>query len=145
MILDALNIFDDAAEHLTTEASDSYIDLEAAGDLGTGENLYLVARVVTAMTDAGSDSTMTLTIETDDNSAFSSASSVQTIGTFAAASAVGTELVARIAPGAVVERYMRVKYTVANGDLTTGNFDVFLTKDIDKVTNYPKGYTITNG
>lgn len=145
MIIDLQNVFDDNAEHLTTEASDNVIDLRAIRNVGVGENLYVVVRVTTAFTDAGSDSTMTLTIETDDNEAFGSATTAQTIGTFGATSAAGSELIARIQPGVMNERYARLKYTVANGDLSTGKFDAFLVKDIDQFTAYPKGYTITNG
>ena len=144
MILDAQNTFDDNAAHLTTEASDNVIDLKAIRNIGVGENLYLVVAVTAAFTDSGSDSTMAVTIETDDNEAFASATTTQTLGTFAALSAVGTQLIARIQPDMMDERYVRLKYTVANGDLSTGSFDAYIVKDIDQFKAYPKGYTITN-
>lgn len=142
MILDAALVFDDNIQHLTTEAGTDYVDLGAIRDVGTGENLYFVIAVTTAFTDASSNSTMAITLETDDNSSFSSATTGQTIGTFAALSAIGTTLIARLQPGALNERYMRVKYTVANGDLSTGKFDAFLTKDVQKYVSYADGITI---
>ena len=143
MILDAHLLFDDAAAHLTTEASTNLVDLGAIRDIGTGENLYFVILVDTAFTDASSNSTMAITLETDDNASFSSAATAQTIGTFAALAAAGTTMYAKLQPGTINERYLRVKYTVANGDLTTGAFTAFLTKDLQKYTNYADGITIS--
>lgn len=144
MILDAQNLFDDNAEHLTTEASDNYIDLKATNrDLGAGENIYVVAIVDTAFTDGSSNSTMTLTLETDDNTSFSSATTAQTLGTFAALSAAGSKLIARLQPGQITERYLRVKYTVANGDLSTGKFTVFLAKDVENYVAFADNITIS--
>lgn len=143
MYIDDQNLFDDNAQHLTTEASTNLIDLGQARDIGTGETIYFVIQVDTAFTDSSSNSTMTITLETDDNASFSSATTAQTIGTFAALSAAGTRLVARLQPSAINERYLRVKYTVANGDLSTGKFTAFLTHNIDSYTSYPNGYTIS--
>ena len=127
MYIDAHNLFDDAAAHLTTEASTNLIDLGAIRNMGVGEDIYFVIQVDTAFTDGSSNSTMAITLETDDNASFSSATTAQTIGTFAALTAAGTRLVAKLQPDAINERYLRVKYTVANGDLTTGAFTAFLT------------------
>lgn len=143
MFLDAHNLFDDNAEHLTTEASTNLIDLGAVRNMGVGEDIYFVIQVDTAFTDGSSNSTMAITLETDDNASFSSATTAQTIGTFAALAAAGTRLIAKLQPNAINERYLRVKYTVANGDLSTGKFTAFLTKDIDAFTAYPDGITIS--
>ena len=144
MILDAQNLYDQTNQHLTTGASTNIIDHGIARDLGTGEDIYIVAVVTTAFTDAGSDSTMTLTLETDNDVAFGSpTTAAQTLGVFAALSAVGTILIAKLQPGALNEQYSRVKYTVANGDLTTGKFTVALTKDIQKYVSYARNYTIS--
>lgn len=95
------------------------------------------------MTDASSDSTVAVTLETDDNSGFSSATTGMTIGTFAATSAAGTGFYVKLQPGTVDERYSRVYYTVANGNLTTGSFDAFLTNNIDQYTAYADNVTIS--
>lgn len=143
MYIDAHNLFDDAAAHLTTEASTNLIDLGAIRNMGVGEDIYFVIQVDTAFTDASSNSTMAITLETDDNASFSSATTAQTIGTFAALTAAGTRLVAKLQPDAINERYLRVKYTVANGDLTTGAFTAFLTNNIQAYTSYADGITIS--
>jgi hypothetical protein len=143
MILDAALQFDLGVQHLTTEAGTDYIDLGSNRNLGVGEDLYFYAIVTVAFTDSGSDSTMTLSLETDDNTAFSSATTAQTIGTFAALAAIGTRLVAKLQPDVIVERYLRLKYTVANGNLTTGKFTAGLCHDIQAFTAYAKGYTIS--
>tara|TARA_R100000656_G_C3931733_1_gene124961 strand:+ start:40 stop:471 length:432 start_codon:yes stop_codon:yes gene_type:complete len=143
MYLDAQNLFDDNAAHLTTEASTNLIDLGAARNIGVGEDIYFVIQVDTAFTDGSSNSTMTITLETDDNASFSSATTAQTVGTFAALAAAGTRLVAKLQPEQINERFLRVKYTVASGDLSTGKFTAFLTKDLQAYTSYPDGITIS--
>lgn len=143
MILDAALQFDSGIQHLTTEAGTDYIDLGVNRNLGVGEDLYFYAIVTLAFTDGASNSTMTLSLETDDNTSFSSATTAQTIGVFAALAAIGTRLVAKLQPDVITERYLRLKYTVANGDLTTGKFTCGLTHDIQAFTAYAKGYTIS--
>lgn len=142
MYVDALLAFDDADAHLTTEASTDFVDLQAVRNLGDGEAIYFYILVDTAFTDSGSDSTMAITLETDDNTSFSSATTAQTIGTFSALAAAGTVLKARL-NDQITERYLRVKYTVANGDLTTGAFTAFLTKDVQAWTALADNITIS--
>ena len=143
MFLDAHNLFSDAQAITASAASTNIIDLGAIRDLGVGENLYVVVQFDVAFTDASSNSTVVPTVETDDNASFSSATTGMTLGTFAALTAAGTKLVARLQPGKVNERYMRVYYTVANGDLTTGSFTAYLTKDVQAYTSYADAVTIS--
>lgn len=126
-MLDQNLFFDENAEQLTTSGSTNVVDLNDVRNIAAGQPLYVESLVRTAMTDASSDSTMTLTVETDDNAAFSSPTSLQTIGTFAATSASGTKLSVALAITDSYQRYIRVKYTVANGNLTTGKFSTYLT------------------
>lgn len=142
MYIDAQNLYDSAAAHLTTGGSTNVIDHKVAGDLGVGENLYLVVIVTTAFTDSGSDSTMAVSLDTDNDVAFGSVDNSQVVGTFPALSAVGARLVARVQPEKITSRYSRVSYTVANGNLTTGAFTAFLTHDIDAIKYYANGYNI---
>lgn len=143
MIIDAHNLFSDGQAVTADAASTNYLDLGAIRNLGVGENLYVVVVCTVAMTDASSNSTCTVTIESDDNTSFSSAVARQTVGAFAAVSAAGTRIVARLAPDVINERYIRLKYTMANGDLTTGSFKAFLTHDIDAYTSYADAITIS--
>lgn len=143
MYVDAQNLFSDAQAITASAASTNLIDFGSARDIGVGRELYLVVVVDVAFTDAGSDSTVAVTVQTDDNAGFASATTVQTIGTFAALTAAGSRLVARLQPDAGWEQYVRVYYTVANGDLTTGSLTSFLTTDIQAWTAYPIGYTVS--
>jgi hypothetical protein len=144
MLIDGQVEFSDAQAVTATANSTNVIDMGLANqDAGTGQPLYIVVQVQAAMTDAGSDSTVAVTVVDDDNAALSSAATIQTIGTFAATSAVGTRLVAVLQPNAITQRYVGLAYTVANGNLTTGSFDAFLTTDVDLFQVYANGYTIT--
>lgn len=143
MYVDAELQFSDSQAVTAAAASTNIIDLGSVRDLGAGQDLYLVVNCTVAMTDGSSDSTLAVTLQTDDNSGFSSATTGQTIGTFAATSAVGTQMISKVDVGALNERYARVYYTPANGNLTTGSFDAFLTTDVDKYTAYADNITIS--
>lgn len=143
MIIDSQLQFSDSQAVTATAASTNLIDFGAIRDMGVGRNLYVVVLCTVAMTDSGSDSTLACTLETDDNSSFSSATTTQTIGTFSAVSAAGTKIVARLNPLQANERYLRVKYTPANGNLTTGSFSAFIVSDADLYTSYADGLTIS--
>ncbi len=144
MKIDAENRYSNAQAVTAAAASTNIIDHGIARDLGTGQDIYLVAVVTTAFTDTGSNSTLTVTLETDNDSAFGSPTlAAQTLGTFAALAAIGATLTAKLQPGAVNERYSRLYYTPNNGDLSAGAVTAFLTTDIQKYVSYPKGYTIS--
>jgi len=114
-------IFDAAVSHLTTEASAEEIYLgPTVYDKVVGCDMWLEVIVTTAFTDSSSNSTMTVTLET--KNAGGSYATALTLGTFAALSAAGTRLIARIPEGVLTKSYAQLKYTVANGDLTTGAF-----------------------
>ncbi len=144
MILDSQNIYSDAQAVTASARSTNQIDHGIARDLGTGQDLYLVVAVVTAFTDSGSDSTVAVTLETDNDSAFGSPTlAVITLPTFAALTAAGTVKIAKLPPGDVNERYSAVYYTVANGNLTTGAFDAFLVENIQQFVAYADNVTIS--
>ena len=143
MIHDAQNLFSDAQALTAAAASTNLLDLGSARDLGTGENLFVVLTVDVALTDGSSDSTVTVDLQTDDNSTFNSPTTGQTLFTIAALAAIGTKYIARIQPGGANERYARLYYTPNNGNLSTGSVTAELVHDVDKFTAYPKGYTIS--
>jgi len=142
MIMDKENQFS-AAQAITAAAnSTNVIDSSAAGeDLGAGENLFIVAVVTTAFTDAGSDSTLNVSLQTDDNSAMASPTVIQDLFTFPALSPVGTKKIARIQP-ATFERYVGLVYTPANGNLTAGAVSAMIVKDADIQKFYPDAINI---
>lgn len=143
MYLDSQLQFSDGQAVTSAAASTNLIDLGAARDIGSGRDLYVVVNCTTAMTDTGSDSTLQVDIQTDDNSSFSSATTAQTVGTFAATSAAGTQLIAKIDVAKVQERYVRLYFTPAGGDLSGGAFDAFVAYDIEKHKVYADNITIS--
>lgn len=143
MIMDIQNTYSDAQALTSAAASTNIIDHGAIRALGTGENLYVVLTVDVALTDTGSNSTVTVDLQTDDNSSFSSNATSQTLFTIAATAAAGTKYIARVAPGAMNERYSRLYYTMNNGDLSTGTVTAEIVHDVDAYSSYAKGYTVS--
>jgi hypothetical protein len=143
MILDAQNLFSDAQAVTAAAASTNYIDFGAARNIGVGEELYVGVIVDVAMTDGSSDSTLTVALEGDTTTTFTPDGS-QTLFVIPALAAAGQKYFAKISPDfASNYRYMQLKYTPNNGNLTTGTFTAFLVKNIDAVTSYPDNITIS--
>jgi hypothetical protein len=142
MITDNELYFSEEQAVTATADSESVVDLGVERDIGRGENLFLVVQCTEAMTDAGSDSTVAVTLETDDNTGLTSAVVLDTVGTFAALSAAGTRFVRRLPPSDNYERYLGVRYTVANGNLTTGKFTAAIVKDVNLDKVYPDNISI---
>lgn len=155
MICDRDLLFSDSQAVTAAAASSNVVDLGPlaaaavsggainARDLGYGEDLYLFINCEVAMTDSGSDSTLAVTIETDDSDSFGSAGTVATVVTFAALTAAGTKYFAKLPIATTVpyERYIRLKYTPANGNLSTGTFSAGLVKDADQFRSFNAGWT----
>ena len=143
MILDSQLLFSDAQAITAAAASTNGVDFGAGTkDLGLGESLWIALNVDVAFTDAGSDSTITVTLETDTDPAFGSPTVAATLVTIPALAAIGAAYFVSIEPGVVAERYVQLRYTPANGNLTTGSVTAAIVKDIQKQVIYPKGYTI---
>lgn len=153
MIMDKFLEFSDAQAVTATAISTNVVDLYPLGnnqvtnltrDIGTGEDIYLVVSTLTAATDTGSDATLTITLESDDNTSLSSPTvhfSTAALA-FAAFSPAGTTLVKTRLPAGAYERYLGVRFTVANGPLTAGTFDAYLVKDVQAAAVYKAGFTI---
>lgn len=143
MILDAQNLFSDAQAITAAAASTNYIDLGAARNIGVGEPLFVVVTVDVAFTDASSDSTLTVALEGDSSTTFTPDGS-QTLFTIPALAAAGAKYTARISPDfASNYRYMQLKYTPNNGNLTTGSVTAALVHGVDAVSHYADAITIS--
>lgn len=129
MQLDKQSLFSDAQAITATAASTNYIDLGAAGtpagsavaiprDLGKGNPLPLLVNVDEAFNNLTS---LTIDLQVDDDEAFGSAKTVQSI-TIAAADLAATGRVEAFdyVPAGADERYMRLNYTVTGVAPTTG-------------------------
>jgi hypothetical protein len=142
MLVDAQLLFSDAQAVTADAGSTNTIDLSAVRDAGVGEPLYVVVTVDTALTDASSNSTCTVALEGDSTTTFTP-DYTRNLFTFAALTAAGTVKYARLGPDDLNLRYARLKYTMANGDLTTGAFTAFITNNIQAYTSYADNITIS--
>ena len=144
MYVDAQNLFSDAQAVTATAASTNLVDLGAVRDIGTGRSLYVVVVVDVAMTDAGSDSTLTVALEGDSTTTITP-DGTQDLFTIPATTAAGSIFFARLDPGSapLQYQYIQLKYTPANGNLTTGSFTAFITTDIQKFLAYADNITIS--
>jgi hypothetical protein len=149
MILDKLNIFSPLAGQTVTTGSNSGIlsdysvDLGiAARNIGVGEDLYVVAQVVTLM--AGQGDTCEVRLVTAAYAALNSPTMIASLGTFPANSVAGTRLIAKLPPSNSYLRYIGIEYiTSGSGELSAGAFSAFLVKDIDAFTAYADNITIS--
>lgn len=145
MILDNNLMFSEDQAVTASAVSTNVIDIGATRDIGVGTDMYLISICTVAMTDASSDSTITVTLRSDgslNGGALTSANTLLTLGTFAATSAIGTRLITKLPPGLNYERYLDVYYTAANGNLSTGSFTTMLVKDAQLDAVYPGGFTV---
>lgn len=131
MLLDTLNEFSDAQAETTVAAHDStnIVDLGADSNQAIGHELYLNIIVETAVTSAGA-ATVQFQLLTDDNAAFSSASTLWDSGAIGKATLVDGYQVCRIRVPKGAERYLKVVYTIGTAALTAGKFDAFLSPSV---------------
>lgn len=142
MILDKENLFSDAQAITAAAGSTNTIDLGIARNIGVGEELFVSVTVDTAFTDGSSDSYLDVALEGDSTESFTP-DGTTTIGRIPALAAAGDKFLFRIPVDFVNNyRYIRLKYTPGNGNLTTGAVTAGIVKNGDAQTNYPKGYTI---
>lgn len=143
-ITDAFSLYSDAQALTGTAASTNLIDHLAAGHMGSGEPMALVLDVDVAADTASGNETYVVTLQTDDNSGFSSAATVATATIAGSALTAGSQHVLPIPPGVNVERYTRVNYTLGG---TTPS--VTLTARLAPMSTiatpneYPDGITIS--
>jgi hypothetical protein len=138
-----------AASAATSNTDGTYnamgiIDLSKARNIGVGtDKLYLVVDCTTAMTDAGSDSTITPSLRTSAtqaaNALTGTINTLMTGAAFAALSAAGTRQIYVLPPAAYLQ-YIDVYFTAANGSLTTGSFSAYITTDVDQQSYYAEGF-----
>ena len=158
MYVDTQTEFSDAQAVTSTAISSNVMDLftvDSAGgtaaantriDIGAGTgDLYLVVQTQTAVTDTGSDATLTLTLESADDAGLTTNAIVHySTGTlaFATYASAGTIVAAVRLPAGLYRRYLGLRYTVASGPFLTGKFDAFLTPTLQLARIYKSGFTV---
>jgi hypothetical protein len=147
MILDSQAEFSDAQAVTSTAISTNVLDLFSVL-AGADDAPYIVVQTQTAATDTSSDATLTVTVESADDAGLTTNAIVHhSTGAlaFATFSPQGAQLVKLRLPrhAAGYRRYLGVRYTVASGPLTAGNFDAFLTPNVDaQRPTYKSGFTV---
>jgi len=143
MILDNGVLFSEDQTVTVTAGSTNSTDFHEERRLGTGQPLYVVVQLSETMASGGGTETVTVTVESDSVSNFASPAIVTTLNVFEAGSVSGTRRMGVLPPSVATERYLRVKYTVANGPLTAGKFTAFITTSVDAYNSYPDAVTIS--
>jgi hypothetical protein len=106
-------------------------------DIGNGEPLYLVIQVSTAV--VGSSSTVQWQLASDSTANLATSKTVHIdTGAIAEATLVaGYTIIHALPIAALYERYLGIWQTVATGNLSAGNVNMFLTHSPAKYTIYP--------
>ena len=140
--IDKLAQFSDAQAPTTgTTASTNSLDTTAAlRSIGSGEPLWLVVQCVTTATSGGANTTQAVLQDSADDSSFAT---VLSGAAYAVASIVAGFNLLRVILPTGLRRYLRVAYVIATANLTAGNFDAFLTHDIDDNVARPSGFTVS--
>lgn len=141
MFIDAQHLFSDAQALTATAASTNLIDLGADRNIGVGEPMAVVITCDVAM--AGTSPTFIATVQADDNSSFSSAATVIACPQKSAIAA-GEQIVIPLPSDSMVERYMRVNYTLGGTSPTvTVTAHLMPMSMIQNYQSYADGFTIS--
>lgn len=142
MFIDSQHLFSDSQALTATAASTNLIDLKVATTrIGVGEPMCVVISCEVAM--GGTSPTMIATLQSDDNSSFSSAATVVVSPTFSSFAA-GAKYVLPIPPGTATEQYIRLNYTMG-GTSPTITVSAFLMpmSMVDNYASYADAITIS--
>jgi hypothetical protein len=137
MILDAQNQYSAAQAFTGTAVSTNVIDHSADRNLGIGEPLSVLVQVDVLLKSSDGNETYVGVLQTDDNEAFTSATTVVAIPTMTRADAAGTRYVAAIPQNTVFERFSRLSFTLG-GTNPTATLSAWLlpTKAIETLYAY---------
>lgn len=128
MYLDKQLMFSEAQAVTVTAASTNVVDLGADRNVGSGEPLELLVVVDEAAAAAGA-ATVTIELQTDDNEAFASATTLLSSAAIGKAALTAGSSHFKVQVPEDAERYLRLNYTVATGPLTAGKLTAGLILD----------------
>ena len=133
-ILDKQHLLSAAQALTATAVSTNVIDFGtiALGDKGIGGSIMeLVVQVQTVLDSAGDAATLVITVDTDSDVAFGSARNIFTSGTILEATLVAGHRAIHMRLPINMEQYLRITYTVAVEDFTSGNLDAWVNLEND--------------
>lgn len=132
MILDNQTLLSNRQAITASAASTNVIDLGPINqgmrrDIGPGTAIPLVAQVTADFAAAGA-ATLSLALQVDDNSGFTSPKTVHTTAAIPVASLkAGYQMPLDWVPFGTDERYLRLNYTVSTGPFTAGTITAGVT------------------
>lgn len=161
MFIDSLELFSDAQEFTTTAVSTNVIDLLPTGgainsgdtggptanttiNLGSGKPLYLYVQIDTSVGTASGDTSTVFTLESDDNTSLTSATTHWTSDTFAtnASLAAGTWVAKGIPiPSGAYQRYLGIRATISTQNWNAGKVNAWLSDTPFSDEQYRSGIT----
>ena len=143
MFLDSKALFSDAQALTASAASTNIIDLGADGNLGIGEPMAAVVTLDVAADNTTGDETYTVSLQTEDIEAFTTAVTIGS-NTIAAGSAAGSKVVIPVPADTNCDRYIRLYYTLG-GTTPTATITAFLVpmSMIQNDVVYPDNITIS--
>jgi len=132
MYVDKQLEFSDAQAITGDAASTNHLDLQKAGSWAE-KDAWLVVKVNTTFDSALDTGTLTLKVETDDDSEFGTATAIYTSAAHAQAALVAgaTLLQMRVSDIGALKRYLRLYYDNGTEVFTAGKIDAFITSDIE--------------
>ncbi|KVE99267.1 Bbp16 family capsid cement protein [Burkholderia vietnamiensis] len=137
MYIDSLLEFSRAQALTASAASSNIIDLGSDRDIGPGRPLWVVVAAAVSADNTTGDETYSIALQTDDNAAFSSPTTIATVAPAAASLTAGARLV--IGMPFANERYLRLNYTLG-GTTPSVTLNAFLTdQDPSSWQAYPDG------
>lgn len=138
MIINSQETFSDA-QSVASAAGDvvstNVYDTGAAADVGIGEDLYLVVKMVAALVGAGASIQAVLQHSTD-NSTFTDAAAGPVV---AVAAATANKTIARLPLPIGLNRYLRVAYRISGATTTAGTASAYLVLDVQASNAYKSG------
>jgi hypothetical protein len=149
MIRDQQNMFSRSQAVTADAISEHVIDLEPNGgpnltkNIGAGKELFLHVLVMTTM-GAGATPTLTVTLESDDNTSLTTPTVHATVATAVALTTLvaGYWIVRGFAlPSGDYQRYLGVRYTTNTSDFNAGTISAWISENRQDSTTYESAVT----
>lgn len=119
--------------------STNVYDTGAAADVGIGEEMYLYAKIGTALAGAGSSIQVVLQTSDTEGSGYTDAAAGPVVGV---TDAVANAEIARIRLPIGLKRYLRVAYRVSGATTSAGTASAFLVKDVQAQQYGSSGFSV---